>query len=59
MDVGGPGLDSEEGEKPGRVHDWGHGRAGGTDFGGGSSSNINLELARLQIQLANSTSKIP
>ena len=29
--------------------------AGGTDFGGGSSSNINLELARLQMQLANST----
>ena len=55
MDVGGPGLDSEEGESRGASMTGAMVGAGGTDFGGGSSSNINLELARLQIQLANST----
>lgn len=55
MDVGGPGLDSEEGESRGASMTGAMVGAGGTDSGGGSSSNINLELARLQIQLANST----
>lgn len=55
MDVGGPGLDSEEGESRGASMTGAMVGAGGTDFGGGSSSNINLELARLQMQLANST----
>lgn len=55
MDVGGPGLDSEEGESRGASMTGAMVGAGGTDFWGGSSSNINLELARLQMQLANST----
>ena len=55
MDVGGPGLDSEEGERRGASMTGAMVGAGGTDFWGGSSSNINLELARLQMQLANST----
>ena len=55
MDGGGPGLDSEEGESRGAAMTGAMVGAGGTDFGGGSSSNINLELARLQMQLANST----